>query len=189
MLVLIIFSFLIAFLLGRTTKPEPEGLISSFNNQDNSTLEQNEPTELLTEEQKNQKHLTSGKNNFIFPDKRNGDMAIQRKFLQLDYETRMIVHYIQNNELERAIDQYGVNIEVDENGRLIFEEMDIPDLAVTLNLPKGSPLQLTSGYVEGDYFSFYYYYNPDDAENATDLFVQYKQESGDWKLVNIRTNH
>ena len=180
--ILIVMTVIISFAVGRMTIPESKSMVESISSQNQSTLD--ETIHLTPKEVKSKK--TS---RFIFPDDRSEQKSIQRQFLQLDHETRQIIFHIQNGDLEKVRSVYGVKVEVDENGRLQFEEMDLPELAISATLSKGTPLQLMNGYEEGDYFSFHYYYNPIGQDKSTDLFVQYKRDNDTWKLVNIRTNH
>lgn len=186
MLILFTFSVVIAFSIGKITT-ESKNISDNNSHQENLILD--DTTQTTSNVQRKQDSASAEMNTFSFPNEKAEDKLLQNQFLQLDYETRMIIHYIQNGELETIMNEHEVNITQGKDGRLIFEEMDIPELVISTELPKGTPLQLTKGYTENDYFNFFYYFVPLDSDTAMNLFVQYKKVNGKWKLVNIRTNH
>lgn len=127
---------------------------------------------------------------FTYPAENN---EMEQTLNQLDSTSRQIFYYLASGKFEKVKKEYGTEFTIDENDKILFEDMDIPDLAITLRILKSmAPIVLLSGGMdeEGYFYLYYLLYSEREGESATQIFVQYeKNQNGDWILKNLRLNH
>jgi len=144
---------------------------------------ENEHNNTLSEERQEQSAFT-------YPAENN---QMEQTLNQLDMNSRHIFYYLASGQFEKVKEEYKAEFTIDENDKILFKDMDIPDLAITSkNLKTSAPILLLSGSVDevGDFYLYYLLYSEQKGESATQLFVQYKKnQNGDWILKNLRTNH
>src|SRR5690606_22056493 len=80
---------------------------------------------------------------FTYPAENN---EMEQTLNQLDSTSRKIFYYLASGKFEKVKKEYGTEFTIDENDKIIFEDMDIPDLAITLQILKSmAPIVLLSG--------------------------------------------